>query len=321
MVLFRHQRTDPQTCETRMPLPRTEQPSERYRGIDTWAAADILAAIAAAQREAIEAVAAATGALAAAGEAAAARIRAGGRMIYAGAGSSGLLAQVDALELPGTYGIAAATVPVLLAGGRAALTEIPSGAEDDAAEADAAVDTIGAGAADVLVALSASGKTPYAVAALRRARARGALTIGIAGNEGTPLLTEADHPILLATPPEVIAGSTRMNAGTAQKCALNMLSTLIGLRLGHGHDGLMVNMRVENEKLRERAVAVVMRAAGVDAARAAAALRLTDNAIKPAILLCAGAAGPAAAQTILERCGGDVRRSLAALAAATGATE
>jgi len=299
-----------------MPLPRTEAASDRYRGIDTWPAGDILAAIAEAQLRAVEAVGATIPALAAAGEAAAQRIRDGGRLIYAGAGSSGLLAQVDALELPGTYGIAADTVPVLLAGGREALFEIPSGAEDDVAEAEAAVDAVGAGPADVLVALSASGFTPYPVAALRRAQARGALTIGIASNAGTPLLTEADHPVLLATPPEVIAGSTRMNAGTAQKCALNMLSTLIGVRLGHGYDGLMVNMRVENDKLRQRAIGIMMRAAGVDAPRAAEALRIAGNDIKPAVLLCAGAGGIDAARAILEHCNGDLRASLAVLAAA-----
>jgi N-acetylmuramic acid 6-phosphate etherase len=256
--------------------------------------------------------------LAEAGEAAARRLRDGGRLIYAGAGSSGLLAQVDALELPSTYGIAPETVPVLLAGGREALFDIPAGAEDDAEAAEAAVEDIGAGAADVLVAISASGRTPYAVAALRRAGARGALTIGIASNAGTPLLSDADHPILLATPPEVIAGSTRMNAGTAQKCALNMLSTLIGVRLGHGYDGLMVNVRADNSKLRERAIGIVARAAGVERARAAEALRLADHDIKPAILICAGADGIEAARTILSRGGGDVRAALAALAAATG---
>ncbi len=316
MVLVCHDRTNHQPRERRMPETATEDASDRYRGLDTWPAADILAAIAAAQREAIAAVAAALPALAVAGEAAAARVRAGGRLIYAGAGSSGLLAHIDALELPGTYGLAPDSVPVLLAGGRAALFAIPAGAEDDAEAAMAAVDEIGAGAADVLVALSASGRTPYALAALRRAGARGALPIGIASNAGTPLLTAADHPILLATPPEVIAGSTRMNAGTAQKCALNMLSTLIGVRLGHGHDGLMVNMRADNAKLRERAIGIVARAAGVDTARAAAALRDAGHEIKPAMLLCAGADGIGAATRLLTRHGGDVRASRAARAAA-----
>jgi N-acetylmuramic acid 6-phosphate etherase len=299
-----------------MPLPRTEEASERYRGIDTWPAAQVLAAIHLAQREAIDAVGAAVPALAKAGEAAAERIRGGGRLIYAGAGSSGLLAKLDALELPGTYGLAPGQVPVLIAGGNDALLDIPSGAEDDADAAQRAVDGVGAGATDVLVSISASGRTPYAVAALRRAGARGALTVGIASNAGTPLLELADHPILLATPSEVIAGSTRMNAGTAQKCALNMLSTLIGIRLGHGFDGLMVNMQADNDKLRRRAVAIVGRAAGVSEARAAEAFMAASQEIKPAILLCAGAGGIDRARDILESHGGDVRASLGALAAA-----
>jgi len=299
-----------------MPLPRTEETSERYRGIDTWPAAEILAAIVAAQREAIDAVGSAIPALARAGEAASERIRDGGRLIYAGAGSSGLLAQVDALELPGTYGLAPEKVQVLLAGGRDALFAIPSEAEDDAGEAEAAVHAVGASAADVLVAVSASGRTPYAVAALKRANACGTLTIAIASNPATPLLELADHPVLLATPPEVIAGSTRMNAGTAQKCALNMLSTLIGMRLGHGFDGLMVNVQADNDKLRRRAVGIVVHAARVSEARATEAIGAAGNEIKPAILLCAGAEGIETARDILASHGGDVRASLGALAAA-----
>jgi N-acetylmuramic acid 6-phosphate etherase len=194
------------------------------------------------------------------------------------------------------------------------LVGVGGGARGGTAGAEAAVDRLGVGDADVLVALSASGATPYALGALRRAKARGALTVGIASNPGTPLLDETDHAVLLATPPEVIAGSTRMNAGTAQKCALNALSTLVALRLGHAYDGLMVNMRVENSKLVARARAVVMHAAGVDAARAEQALAAARHEIKPAILLCAGAAGIDAARIILKRCGGDVRVSLAALA-------
>jgi N-acetylmuramic acid 6-phosphate etherase len=301
-----------------MSQPGTEQASERYRGLDTWSGGAILDAIAQAQRAAIDAVAAAVPSLALAGEAAAAKLRAGGRLIYVGAGSSGLLAQVDALELPGTYGIAASQVPVLLAGGPAALLEIPSEAEDDAPAAVAAVDELRACAADVLVAISASGRTPYAVAALTHARARGALTIGVANNPATPLLAAADHPVLLATPPEVIAGSTRMNAGTAQKCALNMLSTLIGIRLGHGYDGLMVNVRAENEKLRGRAAGIVARAAGVNEATAMRAMEACGDDVKPAIVLSAGAANVADARARLTRSGGDLRACLDELAAARG---
>jgi len=296
-----------------MNLHRTEEASERYRSIDFWPSADVMTAIVSAQREAIEAVRPACGALAAAGEAAAERLRSGGRLIYVGAGSSGLQAQVDALELPGTFGIAPDRLKVLVAGGRDALFEIPAGAEDDAAAGERDIGALHVGPADSVIALSASGRTPYPLAALRMAQARGALTIGIASNPGTPLLTDAEHPILLATPPEVIAGSTRMNAGTAQKCALNMLSSLIGIRLGHVYEGMMVNVQVGNDKLRHRAVGIVVRASGASETSAARALEAVDGEVKTAIVLCAGAPDPQQARHLLARHGGDVRSSLAEL--------
>jgi len=295
--------------------PRTEEASDRYRGIDTWSSLDILSAIALSQREAIDSVGLALTSLAKAGEAIAERLREGGTYAYAGAGSSGLLAQLDALELPGTYGIPAERVPVLLAGGKDALIEIPAGAEDDERGAEDAVIGLRLGEKDALLALSASGRTPFALAALRQARRQGALTIGMASNAGTPLLEEADHPILLATPPEVIAGSTRMGAGTAQKCALNMLSTLIGIRLGHVHDGLMVNVAADNAKLRGRALGIVERAAATDRSGAEAALDKAGTSVKAAILIAAGAKDAGEANRILTKSGGNVRASLAALGA------
>ena len=298
---------------------RTEEASERYRGIDFWPSAEVLSAIVAAQRQAIDAVAPAVPALAAAGEAVAERMRDGGRLIYVGAGSSGLLAQVDALELPGTFGIPAESVHVLLAGGPQALLALPAGAEDDAEAGERDIDVLGVGARDAVVALSASGRTPYPLAAMLRAGRRGALTIGIASNADTPLLNGADHAVLLATPPEVIAGSTRMNAGTAQKCALNMLSSLIGIRLGHVFEGMMVNLQAANDKLRRRAVVIVMRAAGVAEDEAAGALAQVGGEVKTAIVLCAGAGDANRARHLLEEHGGDVRAALAGLAQRAGA--
>ncbi len=294
-----------------MNLPTTEATQETYRGIDRWTSEQILSAIAAAQSQAVAAVEAAVPVLARAGEAIAERLARGGRLIYAGAGSSGLMAQVDALELPGTYGIPADRLPVLLAGGDAALLEIPSEAEDDGEAATAAVVGLAVGPLDTLLALSASGRTPYAVAALTAAKARGALTIGVACNEQTPLLEAADHAVLLATPPEVVAGSTRMNAGTAQKCALNMLSTLIGIRLGHVYDGLMVNLQANNIKLRGRAVRIVAQACAIDESRAADLLARADDEIKTAIVLNGLADGtPAEARARLVDHAGDIRAAL-----------
>jgi N-acetylmuramic acid 6-phosphate etherase len=293
-----------------MAVATTEQADASYRDLDLWSTPDIVSAIVAVQRQAIEAVATAAPALARAADALAERMRAGGRLAYVGAGSSGLLAQMDALELPGTYGIPLDRAPVLIAGGAEALRDIPSGAEDDAEAGAGAAAALSLTPADALVSLSASGRTPFVVAAQQQARERGALTIGIACNADTPLLLEADHPILLATPPEVVAGSTRMGAGTAQKCALNTLSTLVGIRLGHVYAGLMVNMQPDNEKLRRRAVGVVARAAGASEDEAARALSSAGD-IKTAILLCSGVDGLAEARARLRRHGGDLRRALA----------
>jgi len=301
-----------------MTTPRTEEASDRHRGLETWPDQAILEAIVAAQRASIEAVGAAVPSLAAAGAAVATRLRSGGRLVYAGAGSPALMAQSDALELLGTYGLRADQVPTLLAGGPASMHEIPSGAEDDAEEAAAGVDALGVGPKDALIAISASGTTPFAVSALRRAKARGALVIGMASNENAPLLVEADIAVLLATPPEVIAGSTRMNAGTAQKCALNMLSTLIGVRLVHVHDNLMVNVRVENEKLRRRAIGIIMRVTGVDEAVAQDALTRSDGSVKVAILIAAGARDAHDAHDLLARQVGAVRAGLSALTTRNG---
>jgi N-acetylmuramic acid 6-phosphate etherase len=300
-----------------MNVAATEEASDSYRGIDRWPSERILSAIVAAQTEAVAAIAGAVPALSLAGEAAADRMRSGGRLIYAGAGSSGLMAQVDALELPGTYGIEAERVPVLLAGGDAALLAIPSEAEDDVDEAAQSVEWVNVGTLDCLLAVSASGRTPYTLAALNAAKARGALTIGIACNAGTPILEAADHAVLLATPPEVIAGSTRMNAGTAQKCALNMLSTLIGIRLGHVYDGMMVNVRPENDKLKRRAARMVAQACGIgDETKAAALLDRAGNDVKTAVILYWLPGGTVNdARAVLAAHDGRLRSALEAMAA------
>jgi N-acetylmuramic acid 6-phosphate etherase len=231
-------------------------------------------------------------------------------MAYAGAGSSGMIAQMDALELPGTYGIPADRFPVLLAGGPEALLALPSEAEDDRAAAEAAVDACGIGPADGFIAIAASGRTPFTVAALRRAKARGAVTIGIACVPDSPLLEGSDHAILMETPPEVVAGSTRMGAGTAQKCALNILSTGVAVRLGHAYAGLMVNMSPDNAKLKARAVAIVAQAAGAEPEQARAALDEADWSIKTAVVLSVAGIDAAEARVRLARQDGNIRAAL-----------
>ena len=294
-----------------MPTTATEEKSERYGSVETWSDEAILSAIVDGQQAAVAACRAAVPALSRAAELLAATWAAGGRIAYAGAGSSGLIGLLDALELPGTYGMEMERLPVLLAGGAASLTHLDAGSEDDPAAAAADVEAAGIGPGDVVLTVSASGSTPSTVAVARLARERGAKVVGIACNRSAPLLDAADVAVAIATGPELVAGSTRMNAGTAQKCAFNMLSTLTAMRLHHVYDGMMVNVRAENAKLKSRAAGIVARASGADEATARAALEATDGAVKAAVLVARGASPSAAADLIASR-GGDLRAALAA---------
>jgi N-acetylmuramic acid 6-phosphate etherase len=280
-----------------MAQKRTEALHERAGGLDEQPPATVLGILVDAQIEAA---------------------KSGGRLAYAAAGSSGLMALADALELPGTYGISRERIVVLFAGGAAALQDMAGAPEDDAAGAAREVQDAGLGKGDCLIAVSASGSTPYAVGALEEAARRGAKTIAIASNAGSPLLELADAPILLATPPEVIAGSTRMGAGTAQKIALNMLSTLAAIHLGHVHDGYMVNLHADNMKLQGRAARIVAAVAGCDEKAALAALEKTGGKVKPAVLIAAGAADAKAAEELLDRTGRRLRPALLKLGALEG---
>ncbi|NGP19023.1 N-acetylmuramic acid 6-phosphate etherase [Devosia aurantiaca] len=291
---------------------QTEQLHTDARGLDLRPGEEVLQLLAAGQSAAAEAVQSAIPDIARGAKAAAQTIRDGGRLIYAAAGSSGLMALADALELPGTYGIDRQQVVVLLAGGMDALQDIRGGPEDDADAAIAAVTTIQPSSKDCLISLTASGHTPYPIAAAQTARSAGARTVGLANNAGAALFDHVDVSICLPTPPEVIAGSTRMGAGTAQKIALNMLSTLMAMELGHVHDGMMVNVIADNEKLRGRARGIVMAAAGVDETRAIQALEASHGAVKPAILIAAGAS-PQQAETLLTTHNGMLRPALAEL--------
>jgi N-acetylmuramic acid 6-phosphate etherase len=293
-----------------MALARTEQLHKQAAGLDTQPPEAILRILADAQAEAAGSVGAAIPAIAKAAEMAAQALASGGRLVYAAAGSSGLMALADALELPGTFGIAPERVVVLLAGGAASLTNLAGGVEDDAVQAAREVADAGVGAKDVVVALSASGTTPYAVAALEESKRRGARTVGIANNAGTPLVTVAEIGIVLPTPPEVIAGSTRMGAGTAQKIALNMLSTLIAVHLGHVHDGFMINLRADNRKLKDRAARIVSAVSGADQDKARAALEAAGGSVKQAVLLAAGSRGSDEARHLLSDSNDNLREAL-----------
>ena len=238
------------------------------------------------QQAAIEAVRRAAPQIAEGADAMAAAIRAGHSLVYGAAGSSGLMALADACELPGTFGIPATRIQIHMAGGIPVDGRMPGDTEDDEAAAINAMRNIGQG--DVVLALSASGTTPYATQLATSARDAGATVIGVANNAGTPLLDLSDVPICLETPPEVIAGSTRMGAGTAQKAALNLMSSMMGVRLGHVYQGMMVNVVADNAKLIKRATRMVSDIADVPVGAAEAALNEANGHIKTAILVARG---------------------------------
>ena len=291
---------------------QTERASPRHRGLDDWEPADVLQAILDGQFAALAAVHAAQPLIGSAVLATTERLSGGGRLVYIGAGTSGRLAVQDGVELTPTFGWPRDRLLFLVAGGEAALTRSIEGAEDDATAAESAVAAAGLGSGDVAVGLSASGTTPYTVAALRQAGADGALTVGVACNPQAPLLAAAEHPVLLATGSEVIAGSTRMQAGTAQRAFLTMFSSAVMVGLGHVHDGLMVDVQATNRKLVERSVRMLVAITGRDEEAARAALAACGGRVKPAALVLRGLT-PEAAADALARSGGKLRAALAAL--------
>lgn len=293
-----------------MDARRTEERNFAARGLDALPDAAILELLANIQVEAAASVKSALPALAKAADAAAVCLEAGGRLVYAAAGSSGLMALADALELPGTFGIDSRRIVVLLAGGAASLTELVGGPEDDEAAGAAAISGHDICATDCVIAVSASGTTPYTLAALRAAMAAGATTVGMAGNADAPMLAEAEIAVHLATPPEVVAGSTRMGAGTAQKIALNLISTLMAVRLGHVHDGYMVNLRADNAKLEGRAARIVADISGCTQDQARGHLAAAGGAVKTAVLMAAGARDLETAEAILDSTGRRLRPAL-----------
>lgn len=266
----------------------TETVDPRFVDIDLWPTETAVEAMLEGQLAAVAALKSQVGALARASDAAAERLNRGGRLVYAGAGTSGRIAVQDGVELTPTYDWPSDRLVYLMAGGMGALTESVEGAEDDADAARAEIAEAGVGPLDVVIGVAASGRTPYTVAAVEAGRAAGALTIGIANNQGAPLLAVAEHALLAETGSELVAGSTRMKAGTAQKAVLNLFSTATMLRCGRVYRGLMVDMRISNIKLQRRAAAMVRDLAGVDEAAAQAALDAAGRDIKAAVLIAGG---------------------------------
>jgi len=296
----------------RSPDLDTERVSPRYRDIDLWDPADILEALIEGQFVAVAAVRAARPALERAARAMEPRLKDGGRLVYAGAGTSGRLAVQDGAELMPTFSWPDDRLLLLIAGGNEALLRSVEGAEDQFEHAAQLVRSHDIGPADALIAVAASGSTPFTLACLREAKERGALTVGIANNPETPLLNEADCPILLATGSEPIAGSTRMKAGTAQRIALNLLSSLIMIRLGRVYGGLMVDVQAANAKLARRSQSMLRHLTGRSSDEIRAALAAADGSVKLAALVLKGC-DLADARAVLDGAGGQLRVALAAV--------
>lgn len=290
----------------------TEAGDERYAHIDEMSSRQLAEVMNDADASVPAAVRAAIPSIATAIDAAVGRIAAGGRLLYVGAGTSGRIAVLDASECPPTFGTPPGQVVALMAGGPSAIVRPHEGAEDDDGAGRAAIDDAGVGTGDVVVGVASSGRTPFVTAAVRRAGERGALTIGLSCNEGALLSSLCDHAIEVPVGPEVVAGSTRLKAGTAQKLVLNMLSTIVMVRLGKTYGNLMVDLRPTNAKLRHRATRIVAEIAGTDHERAAEALRVTGFDVKQAILVLHLGATPEQASARLRDTGGRLRSALEA---------
>ncbi|MGB8816542.1 MAG: N-acetylmuramic acid 6-phosphate etherase [Rhizobiaceae bacterium] len=287
----------------------TEYADPRFADLDAWPLEQAVEIMWEGQMAAAAAVQHALPQISNAAAMAADRLGSNGRLIYAGAGTSGRIAVQDGAELGPTFNWPAVRLAFAMAGGERALISSVEDAEDDQAAGAARVAEVNAGPFDVLIGVSASGSTPYTLGAIGEARNRGALTVGLACNPGSKLLAAAEHPVLLETGSEVLAGSTRMKAGTAQKIALNLFSTAIMIRLGGVYKGQMVDMRPTNAKLRIRATNMVADLAGCTQGVAAEALETSGGQIKLAVLVASGNS-LAMAQEKLVANGGNLRKAL-----------
>ena len=279
----------------------TEAVDPEFHELDLMTTPELVGAMIDHNRQVTEALAAAVVPLARAVDAAAERMQRGGRLVYVGAGTPGRLGILDASEIPPTFGEPAERVVGIIAGGETAIRSAVENAEDDAAAGRDDMARAGIGPDDCVVGLTASGRTPYVLGAIAEARARGAATIGVSCNPRSELSAAADVGVEVIVGPELVAGSTRLKAGTAQKVVLNTISTLAMVRIGKTYGNQMVDLRATNEKLRARAVRTVMGVADVDPALARRALADTGWEVKPAILMCMrGLTADAAARALLE---------------------
>lgn len=288
-----------------MTIP-TEGRNARGAGLDLLRTPALVELLLAEQRNAVDAALEATDAVARAVDAIAQRLTRGGTLHYVGAGSSGRIAVLDAAEMPPTFGTPHQLVRAHVAGGMAALERAVEGAEDDAEAGDAAMRADVRGG-DAVVGISASGGAAFVVAAIERARQLGAYTVALTSVVGSPLARAAENPIVMQTGSELLAGSTRLKAGTAQKIALNAISTAVMVRLGKVYDNLMVDVVASNRKLRARALRLVQEIAGVDEARARDLLERSGGRVKLAVVMERRGLDAADAQALLDRNAGALR--------------
>ena len=289
---------------------RTEQPHPDHAALDRYDTAALVGALLADQALAAAAVQAAAVPLAQAVDAAVPRLRAGGRIVYVGAGTSGRLGVLDSVELHPTFSWPRERSPALLAGGEGAMFVAVEGAEDNHAQGGADLRGLAPNTLDVVLLLAASGGTPYALGAAEAARAAGALTVGIVNNPGAPLAAACDIGVVLDTGPEVISGSTRLKAGTAQKMALNTFSSSVMVRLNKVYGNLMVDVRASNAKLVRRALALTVRASGAGEDEATLALAACGSSVKVAIVMLRAGVDADQARQRLDAADGSVQAAL-----------
>lgn len=281
----------------------TERKNPSSAHIDELPTSEMIQVIHAEDQKAVDAVTPLLPRIAEAVDRIARRMQNGGRLIYCGAGTSGRLGVLDAVECPPTYGTSPELVTGLIAGGTNAMFRAKEGAEDDEKLGEENISSLKVTELDTIVGLSASGRTPYVVGALRYAKQRGALTVAVACSPDSPIAAIADINLTAATGAEVVTGSTRMKAGTAQKMILNMLSTGTMIRLGKVYGNLMVDVAATNEKLRERALRIVAEIARCTREEAVLALRAADGRAKPAILIAVGKCTKEKANRLLQETG------------------
>lgn len=288
----------------------TETSDPRYAELDRMSVAELARTMNEADATVPAAVERALPQIVPAIEAAAERMSRGGRLIYVGAGTPGRIGVLDASECPPTFSTPPELVFAIMAGGPGAIVNPVEGAEDDADAGAAAIDQAAIGPLDTVIGIASSGRTPYVVAAVRRARERGALTVGLSCNSGTELSAAADHGIEVEVGPEVLTGSTRLKSGTAQKLVLNMFSTIVMVRQGKVYGNLMVDVKATNHKLRERAIRMVRTIADVDRDAAIRALDEAGYDVKVAAIMIRRGEDLAAATTRITAADGRLRTAL-----------